>query len=81
MEIEAKSRSAAHGELINRFPGLEKKLRNADSATTAFKVCLEGFITAYDRCIEYIEKIIDADDKERCEMALSRAVERMAHGG
>ena len=64
-----------------QIAGLEKKLRNADSATTAFKVCLEGFITAYDRCIEYVGKIIDADDKERCETALSRAVERMAQGG
>ena len=60
-----------------QIAGLEKKLRNADTATTAFKVCLEGFITAYDRCVEYVGKIANGDDKARCETALSRAVERM----
>lgn len=60
-----------------QIAGLEKKLRNTDTATTAFKVCLEGFITAYDRCVEYVGKIANGDDKARCETALSRAIERM----
>ena len=60
-----------------QIAGLEKKLRNNDAATTAFKVCLESFITSYDRCIEHTQKISDKNDRTRCENALARAVSRM----